>query len=570
MAARESIWGPELGQYSQSKFDPQISDISNREIEDFIGKYGIPPLTSIENSLCTADPRSRYPPGFSGITHLHMMTDTLQKYLLVGKDKIFRHYYGFLLVRFLVHVVCDIFLSQTNSLGKLVGSLPQNTNWAGLSQAMAFGALDRAGDMATTADSLVDYCNALINLISDESLGEVDALGLVRLLWEDRGSFMALSSHGLLPGSTLVLLAALKQLATHSDQDRYRTDVYYLQDLGFRLYLVGSRRDRQVLVPVYLFAMVKNAATPRGINVFIDPEDSHAIARAYSGLLLVWKQYGASPKSIPTSLVGHLANFVTNMTVFNPSATTQDYIDITSTSFRYLWLQFEHKGGIPVEQHVHARGYSMTQLTALRVFQQRKISTKEDKHNFAQMLADIEIVNLIGRVLLLITEEGGDIIQNAEPLAMTLIPLSEFKNVLDFSVPIAPGLFSNSKIEWAKILAHMKFLIVMGMVKRKGKSGNATNYPSSVFSTWAEYASSMQDRHSVLRECAYPRCCQPSMRNTTLRARHICGGCSVVAYCGSYCQKAHWQFPTSDSHRLACNPSREDKGDEDEEGEKDQ
>ncbi|KAG8680978.1 hypothetical protein FRC08_015928, partial [Ceratobasidium sp. 394] len=87
MAARESIWGPELGQYSQSKFDPQISDISNREIEDFIGKYGIPPLTSIENSLCTADPRSRYPPGFSGITHLHMMTDTLQKYLLVGKDK---------------------------------------------------------------------------------------------------------------------------------------------------------------------------------------------------------------------------------------------------------------------------------------------------------------------------------------------------------------------------------------------------------------------------------------------------------------------------------------------------
>ncbi|KAG9077758.1 hypothetical protein FRC06_008724 [Ceratobasidium sp. 370] len=481
MAARKSIWGPELDQYSRGKFDPHISDIANEEIEGPPGKYGVPPLASIENSLCMADPRTAYPPGFSGIIHLRMMTDTVRKYLLVNKNK-----------------------------------------------AMAFRALDRAGDTAINTESLVDYCNALINIIPGQSLGEVDALGLARLIWEDRGSFSTLSSRGLLPGCTLLLLAALKQLSTHSDKDRYLTDVYYLQDLGFRLYLVGSRRDQQVLVPVCLFATVKDAETPRGINIFISPEDSHAIARAYSGLLHVWKQYGSGPKLTPASLVGHLANFVANMTMLNPSATTQEYIDITSTSFRYLWLHFEHKDQIPVEQHAHTRGYTMTHLTTLRLLQQRKISTQEDKHKFVQMLADIEIISLIGRVLLLITEEGSDI-QNTEPLAMTLIPLSEFKDVLDFSVSIAPELLRDSKIEWAKILAHLRFLITMGMVKRKGKSDSATHYLSSVLNSWTQYASSLQDRRPVLQD--------------------------------------HWQLSTSDSHKLVCDQSGGDDGDEDEDEE---
>ncbi|KAG9091546.1 hypothetical protein FS749_016460 [Ceratobasidium sp. UAMH 11750] len=471
MARQTSMWGPELGQYSHN-FDPHLlPDMPNREIANFYNEHKVLPLTSIHNSLCRSDPRIDEL-GFTRMKLGHVL-EGLRKYMVVSRStNVFKNYYGFLCVRNLVHINCLTILRETNTLGRVIGSLRPNASWNDMSQALAFVALDRATGATRDVTSLENFSGMFTRpgFAFDHTTGEANMSMLARMLWEGRDSFLTLCSLGLLPGCALLLLAVLKLLPTGSKEGK---DVLYLQDLGFRLYLVGSRRDQQVLPPVCLFVDEKNIAWPTNTIQFLNPEDSRTIARAYSGLFLLWQQDKSSARSVSIGLMGHLAGFVLHMFGGNPSATPQELMHVASVSLQLLWMLLEPRGRLPVTEHPQVREYANLSFVTLKFILDHHLSTQDEQYSFAKMIADNEIVSLAGRVLLLTIDEGNEF-QNTECFDLVLETLIESKGAFTLATSIAPELFYDSSIEWHKVMAHLVQPVEMGIVDFKDKHSDAT------------------------------------------------------------------------------------------------
>ncbi|KAG8708643.1 hypothetical protein FRC09_001118 [Ceratobasidium sp. 395] len=227
----------------------------------------------------------------------------------------------------------------------------------------------------------------------------------------------------------------------------------YLQDLGFRLYLVGSHRDRQILHHVCLSATQKDIDWGKHIRVE-SPEDSRVIAEAFFNLYLV-SQRSVDTKALPIDFMAHLAGFVLHITGWTPELTADEVIDVAYAALQFLWLLLEHRVRIlAADQH-------KVRLCASYVFgffghlQNKRISTKQEQTRLAGMLAQAEIVALAGRVLLLVLEEGGEF-QGLELLNEAISGTAELEASLSKSVAIAPELFLDSKLEWAKVYAQFR------------------------------------------------------------------------------------------------------------------
>ncbi|KAG8719363.1 hypothetical protein FRC08_003029 [Ceratobasidium sp. 394] len=241
------------------------------------------------------------------------------------------------------------------------------------------------------------------------------------------------------------------------------------------------------------------------------------------------------------------------MTCSDPSATIQGQIWAIYASLQYLWLLIEHRGRIPVAEHSEIRAYCLAVLQSLRAVQEKHASTEDDWRDLAQMLANVQFISLVGRVLLLALDEGNEF-QNTEELDAILEELSSFKDVFNGSVIAAPELFTDSKIEWAKVLAQLGFWVETRPTSLKQK-GRERDRSLNMVKTWSRYAAALKDDYHAPQLCAYPRCAQPFTREKGLRVRYTCGQCNSAAYCDLSCQRAHWQIPTSESHRLECVPS---------------
>ncbi|KAG8695845.1 hypothetical protein FRC08_007526 [Ceratobasidium sp. 394] len=359
MSSRVNIWGPEFSEYSQSECDPRPSEVvSKTEVANFYNIYGVTPLATLERLLLRCDPRTDTL-DISSSTPLNMLIDIIRRYLAVSKQKIFKNYYGFLLVYHLVYVTCLAILKETNTLDRLLESLDPDMSWSDVSRNIAFAAQDRVAEASQNAASLGEFYGKFTQrglFAPYNSAPATDTVWLARVIWEDRDSFLTLCLRGHLPGCALLLLLALEFLPPNLGQAK--NGLLYLQDLGFRLYLVGSRRDQQNLQRVCVGAVDKNVGWPNTRNIFTSAEDSQTLARAYSGLLRVWRRDKSSTKLVPIRLMSFLSGFVLHMSELNRLATPQEHIDVMSTSFQFLWLVFEQRGRIPVADHSEMRHFA--------------------------------------------------------------------------------------------------------------------------------------------------------------------------------------------------------------------
>ncbi|KAG8722162.1 hypothetical protein FRC08_006276 [Ceratobasidium sp. 394] len=475
------IWGPKFDEYSRRMFDPRISGTQSKDIKIFYHKLNVCPLDAVENSLCKCDPRI----GTAGLMDLNSVTYTLFTYLPEsGSRYVFENYYGFLCIRHLLHITCLCVLRGTNSLDQLLESLDQNAGWGDLAQAVASKALDTATSGVASTEEI---CRIIVSssFVTYPDGREDCYLLLITLLGPDRGRLIELYLSGMLPGFSLFLLAIWKSLP--SDPEKAYAGIMFLQDLSLRLYLVGPHQDRQLLQPVCMRTLQKIPILTSKFKYFEESDGqqlTHTMFQAYPRLLLGWRQDLSKAEEIPIDLICPVAVYVLLAVPLNGSH-AEGAIETARTSLQVLWLLFERSGRIPVADHSKLRPYAAFIFGYLKVIHENVISTKRDQYRFAQMLADVEIVGLLGRFSLLVLDEGNEF-QNLEHADTMYETLLDLRHPIYRSTSVAPELFHDSAIEWVKVVAQLGSCAALDGIDLRHKDRNslATNCVLCILRIW--------------------------------------------------------------------------------------
>ncbi|KAG9077926.1 hypothetical protein FS749_010147 [Ceratobasidium sp. UAMH 11750] len=411
-------------------------------------------------------------------------------------------------------------------------------SWSDVSRHVAFAAEDRMVKASQNTTSLGEFYGNFVRsiFVPDASAPPTDTVWLARVIWEDRESFFALCLRGHLPGCALLLVVVLEFLPESSEQE---DGMLYLQDLASRLYLVGSRRDQQILEHVCLSAINKKLWWSNSRSCFASAEDSRTLAQAYSGLLCVWQQDKSSTKPVPIRLMTFLTAFVLQMSGLNPLATPPVQIDVVSASFSFLWLYFEQRGQIPVNDHSEVRQLAMAVFSGLKFIVDTCISTRAERRRLGKMLTDAEVIGLAGRVVLLLADEGIKL-QSAKSIDQDLEELSDLKFIIDATISVAADLFRDMRVEWVAVVNHLASLAGSGTLNRRDKDSASTRCWLGMCDTWIQFGNSLGNGNGddAPHSCAYPRCWRPPTQWKNVKIDYKCGRCSMVSYCGPDCQRA--------------------------------
>ncbi|KAG8732941.1 hypothetical protein FRC12_019029 [Ceratobasidium sp. 428] len=336
--------------------------------------------------------------------------------------------------------------------------------------------------------------------------------------------------------------------------NRVVQDASWLRDISTRLYLVGSHQDRQVLQIVDRLAWkqyksLRSSASSDG-NPFVSAEDSHAMARGYSGLLLVLKNHLPGTENITLERLLSLTNFTLAITGYNPSATALEKLDIANTALQFLWFMLELKDRIRWEDHNFARTIGYMVFAQLRLVQTQHTLSPNEQHKFAEVLAYNDVIGLAGRILLLICTDEGNDYQNTLGMEDYLGSLTSLGKFLERPVRQAPELFTDSKVQWSKVNSYCVALRDAETSRRNPRS-HVLRVLKYMMDAWSAYEPIRTGKRTP-RSCAYPRCACGIIYKNESGVQYTCGRCNLATYCDSNCQNAHWKLPTSTCHKVIC------------------
>ncbi|KAG9081619.1 hypothetical protein FS749_007531 [Ceratobasidium sp. UAMH 11750] len=404
-ASDDGFWGPELDQYSRD-FDPYISEIFWQTYSDSSGTHEIPTLDGLETILGLSDPRrSDFHKAKLSISEAMKI---LQLYTTNGQP-IFKHYWGFLCVRYILHTTCLTLLQEVDMLDEVLGLLPPSEDWNEFSDAIAGAASGLTADTVTTTalPRILNQIFSETHFAEFEGAVETDAGFLIREFWMDRQSFFTLCSSGLLPGCALLFLAltAWKWFPTEP-RDRFRGYCLFLQDLCHRLYLVGSNEDLQVVHLVCMYIIDKVPEWDMFEERFVSPEDSRELAWAYGELLSESRNDESIVEVLSVEIMGLLGKFVLEMLMVDDTATLQEILVVNHQNFEFLWLFLEHRSRVSLVDSDRIKYYAAIIFMVTANNQTHLVKTREDQVDFARMLAASEIVGLMTHTLLMVMDKG--------------------------------------------------------------------------------------------------------------------------------------------------------------------
>ncbi|KAG8751834.1 hypothetical protein FRC12_012235, partial [Ceratobasidium sp. 428] len=491
--------GPRFSEYSRSEFEPPIPDVSDQEVQAFYNTHGMHSLASLEASLRKLDPRSLAP----GSINMGDIKLAIDNYMAVNGDcRIFKYYYGFVCVRHLLHHLCLIFLERRSTLSRLCESIPGYASWTVVSRTVAARALDLSAAMMLNP-TLHDELGKLFvgsPYFGTDTLGKAYFSSIVELLWNDRDSFLTLCSLNLLPGCGLFLAIAFRATFFDVDEVALKQNAPRLRDLMFRVYLVGSDRDRHIFrcscKDVLEFAIPRNNSG----RDFISQEDSLTIARAYSGLLSLWQRTEPIGDRVPTGITLMLSGYVLCVSAMHHRIEAQAKLDVVDTSMQLFWFILEHSSCIPLEPHLGFMYYGLNLLYCLEIMEDLYKLTAADRLIRSRIIAKGELVGLMGRILLLILSHES-LFQETEYLEIIFKRLSALREIIGDSVTTAPRLFRDSKIEWAKVTKRLAAERHRSSTDRQSWQLTPRYITEQMWTAWMDFGASLVIKQKESHKC---------------------------------------------------------------------
>ncbi|QRV95188.1 hypothetical protein RhiJN_23206 [Ceratobasidium sp. AG-Ba] len=501
-----SIWGPLYTQYSQKSFEPQTSEVSQDQEDQFYDQHKVPHIGIIENWLCDYDPSCPDPTALGTRGTL----ETIGGYMLAANTPyVPKHYHGFLCIRYLLHSAALSYIERAEQLDEFFTSLPDEAEWTYECEAAAFTALDIIAEETRNTDSFEDFCRKEQQgavLMMDIERGGMNGSLLIDVLWQDRSSLMALHSRGLLPGIAIMLYMAwnLPQATLYEER---QDSAFLLQELILRICLVGSHRDRQILQPLLIYA-VKISPPPRADRSvhFINSEDSAFIRRAYSGLVYVWQQSAPIIRVVNITLMTCLTELTMYTSLSDPATTIEEHIDMIGVAILLAWLILEHRGQVAQNEYAEIWLFCIITLRWLRFIDAQDDLTEAHWRKLAKMISESQLVGLLGRLILLPWTEGGGL-EYATEFEIFLERINSFEEILGDAVAAAPDLFEELRLEWIKTASGLgiRSLLQPDMLHLSAMKASRT---------WEKYLTALPPPRLGAQLCSYPRCIRPHTRET--------------------------------------------------------
>ncbi|QRV95230.1 MYND Zn-finger protein [Ceratobasidium sp. AG-Ba] len=465
--------GPRIGPYFVA-FDPKQEVIPDMEFLDLYSHHNIFPPSALRHYLLSygfKDDILMEPPTFA---HL---ASNLVHYLIAANEaemdpcRTLDYYYGFLSFRSLVHSTCVTVLKITGVLPRVVKQLYPTIGWGEASNLYALAASDQAEKAAASVDDWRDFCEIFLSVefIPNDVQKSTYAIGecLLKLLFQAREMLLVLYARGLIPGCSLVLFAISIMLFKEVDSNDPESEMEMLEDLGFRLYLVGSPADRMVLQLVCMIAIKHKSCwrmpCPKRLA---SADDDMEICRAYSALLGGWKRDNVCTKSIPVELLDHMASFVLAVSMIQSTACVPDWISIFGTCLEVLWFILDDGRLIDAHACAALRQYMINALVLLAALLQNLAN--EYQAHAAELLKNVGIVPLCGRLLLLVPS-GNEMHDLDQPYHFLYQANHLLDSVINSRTTPSPGLYKDYVTELVKSSTHLADRLEMKEVpERKG------------------------------------------------------------------------------------------------------
>ncbi|KAG9122142.1 hypothetical protein FRC07_001610 [Ceratobasidium sp. 392] len=399
------LHGPEIDPHLVT-FDPKQAVIPEVGYKDLYRRCGIIPAAILRNYLLCYGSKDDERLGELKFDH---MVSSLSQYATLISDSgreqcpIFKYYYGLLCVRSLACFTCVAILRATNTLANVTKRVESSMTWNDAFNMYALAALNEATRAIANAGAWHNFCGIFSNarFISDIRARATCVEAMLKMLSLSRESLYTLHTRGLLPGCSLMLLAVSAMLPKDANMSGADQGLHALEDLGFRLYIAGAPRDRQILQPVCMAAIERKHWMP-DLNRLGSTEDNAVVCRAYCELVIAWKRDNINTKNIPVEFLTCMSSFALGLSLCDPTASMQGRIDVTRTSFDMLWMIFEDGRQVPLSKHNALRNYAGSVLSYLCAF--NKDIPNEDQPYLAEMLTESDVIPLCGRILLLTTK----------------------------------------------------------------------------------------------------------------------------------------------------------------------
>ncbi|KAF8598410.1 hypothetical protein BDV93DRAFT_338363 [Ceratobasidium sp. AG-I] len=169
------------------------------------------------------------------------------------------------------------------------------------------------------------------------------------------------------------------------------------------------------------------------------------------------------------------------------------------------------------------------------------VRSQEEKINFAQMLADSDVLALAGRALLILTEEG-DLFKDLGHEWLTFLSgYLRLGAMFKKSILVAPHLFADSPIIWFKVFEQLSLPIQLGSFNMVDSDPKLFRCMIEMKQAWVSLGEPFRANSPPQpKPCTYSRCFQSLTQEKTFGARYLCGRCGRAAYCDPNCQRAHW------------------------------
>ncbi|KAG8735878.1 hypothetical protein FRC12_017869, partial [Ceratobasidium sp. 428] len=298
-----------------------------------------------------------------------------------------------------------------------------------------------------------------------------------------------------------------------------------LQEILLPSYIIGIKDKRITLRHLTLTAHMRMNDYNLVGDPTTDPEDAYIVVHRYSSMFRpVWNRDGSLASTVLLDILNILFRYV-------QSLLTADLADcipkVAQAGLERLWLKLdrERDGFMATPRRGYTRQYASDIFHYIGDMQGR-LRTNENKKAFSDMLVEMEILNLVGRLLLMVSRETI----NPNKWDDLIKDFGYLWDMMSGPIRVAGEIAQSNIANWIKIQDQLSML-VMGISPNRVQKKHLTE----AIGSWSKLCP-VADNNFPWKPCLNPRCAVAKLYMRTPSACLVCGRCFEVTYCSKRCQ----------------------------------